>query len=171
MHLQLRQTLFSKWASHITHTPVPTCRSSGCIWNNKENKFYKDTNPTLQSVIVLSWPFLEMDLKLPIKKKKTRRCVWQLKPAELSAKLRTHTIQVSCLNKHQAHIILVGTYSGLIINCTGLWIKGSGFEPWLENCSIVFLGKTLGGGGGEGGPLGIFWVGMCCPGLQIGTPF
>ena len=22
-----------------------------------------------------------------------------------------------------------------------------------------------------GGHLGIFWVGMCCPGLQIGTPF
>ena len=24
---------------------------------------------------------------------------------------------------------------------------------------------------GEGGHLGIFWVGMCRPGLQIGTPF
>ena len=23
----------------------------------------------------------------------------------------------------------------------------------------------------RGGHLGIFWVGMCCPGLQIGTPF
>ena len=27
------------------------------------------------------------------------------------------------------------------------------------------------GGGGGVGHLGIFWVGMCCPGLQIGTPF
>ena len=26
-------------------------------------------------------------------------------------------------------------------------------------------------GGGEGGHLGIFWVCMCRPGLQIGTPF
>ena len=26
-------------------------------------------------------------------------------------------------------------------------------------------------GVGGGGHLGIFWVGMCCPGLQIGTPF
>ena len=26
-------------------------------------------------------------------------------------------------------------------------------------------------GGGGGGHLGIFWVGMCRPGLQIGTPF
>ena len=25
--------------------------------------------------------------------------------------------------------------------------------------------------GGGGGHLGIFWVGMCRPGLQIGTPF
>ena len=28
-----------------------------------------------------------------------------------------------------------------------------------------------GPGGGGGGHLGIFWVGMCRPGLQIGTPF
>ena len=27
------------------------------------------------------------------------------------------------------------------------------------------------GGGSGGGHLGIFWVGMCRPGLQIGTPF
>ena len=25
--------------------------------------------------------------------------------------------------------------------------------------------------GGRGGHLGVFWVGMCRPGLQIGTPF
>ena len=41
-----------------------------------------------------------------------------------------------------------------------------------------FSGETSGsaleggrGGGGAGGHLGIFWVGMCRPGLQIGTPF
>ena len=28
-----------------------------------------------------------------------------------------------------------------------------------------------GGGGGGGGHLGIFWMDMCRPGLQIGTPF
>ena len=30
---------------------------------------------------------------------------------------------------------------------------------------------TRGGGGGGGGYSGIFWVGMCRPGLQIWTPF
>ena len=30
--------------------------------------------------------------------------------------------------------------------------------------------KDSRGGGGGGGPLGIFWVGMCCPGLQIAPP-
>ena len=33
-------------------------------------------------------------------------------------------------------------------------------------------GTVAGGaGGGAGGALGYFWVGMCRPGLQIGTPF
>ena len=30
---------------------------------------------------------------------------------------------------------------------------------------------TSGPGRGGGGHLGIFWEGMCRPGLQIGTPF
>ena len=34
---------------------------------------------------------------------------------------------------------------------------------------IAFLIYFLAPGGG--GHLGIFWVGMCRPGLQIGTPF
>ena len=34
-------------------------------------------------------------------------------------------------------------------------------------CDIKVCHKIPGGGG----HLGIFWVGMCRPGLQIGTPF
>ena len=34
-------------------------------------------------------------------------------------------------------------------------------------CVCVFLFAR----GGGGGHLGIFWVGVCRPGLQIGTPF
>ena len=36
---------------------------------------------------------------------------------------------------------------------------GLKFNPWLA---------LIPGGGGH---LGIFWVGICRPGLQIGTPF
>ena len=32
----------------------------------------------------------------------------------------------------------------------------------------VLMQMEISGGGGH---LGIFWVGMCCPVLQIGTPF
>ena len=35
----------------------------------------------------------------------------------------------------------------------------------LDSLAIIPLG------GGGVGHLGIFWVGMCRPGLQIGTPF
>ena len=35
--------------------------------------------------------------------------------------------------------------------------------------SIKWVHETRGGGGG--GHLGIFWVGMCPPGPQIGPPF
>ena len=47
-----------------------------------------------------------------------------------------------------------------------------------ENLNVVIrvqkvkqLGLTRPRGGGGGGHLGIFWVGMCRPGIQIGTPF
>ena len=33
------------------------------------------------------------------------------------------------------------------------------------------LSLSLSHARGGGGHLGIFWVGMCCPGLQIGNPF
>ena len=33
-------------------------------------------------------------------------------------------------------------------------------------CSLQLVRPNPGGG-----HLGIFWVGMCCPGLQIGIPF
>ena len=36
---------------------------------------------------------------------------------------------------------------------------------------IVVLDQTVRSFVYPGTPLGIFWVGMCCPGLQIGTPF
>ena len=34
-----------------------------------------------------------------------------------------------------------------------------------------FASSSPRGGRGGGGHLDIFWVGMCRPGLQIGTPF
>ena len=36
----------------------------------------------------------------------------------------------------------------------------------LERIPLTVYIKSPGGG-----PLGIFWVGMCRPGIQIGTPF
>ena len=39
--------------------------------------------------------------------------------------------------------------------------------PTASNFPRIEGGKIPGGGG----HLGIFWVGMCRPGLQIGTPF
>ena len=42
-------------------------------------------------------------------------------------------------------------------------------NPFLTNRAIVCL-LTRGPGGG-GGHLGVFWVGMCHPELQIGTPY
>ena len=42
-------------------------------------------------------------------------------------------------------------------------------EEW-SNQKFVGSGLQVDGPGG-GGHLGIFWVGICRPGLQIGTPF
>ena len=42
---------------------------------------------------------------------------------------------------------------------------------FLNNANISSLGYLIVVPWGGGGPLGIFWVGMCLPGLQIGTPF
>ena len=40
----------------------------------------------------------------------------------------------------------------------------------LKKIELTFkLQRTANSGGG--GPLGIFWVGMCRPGFQIGAPF
>ena len=41
-------------------------------------------------------------------------------------------------------------------------------NPSFESTSVFPALHTPGGGGGH---LGIFWVGMCRPGIQIGTPF
>ena len=43
-------------------------------------------------------------------------------------------------------------------------------KPFLRLVSSVCVFSFLPGEGG-GGHLGIFWVGVCRPGLQIGTPF
>ena len=40
-------------------------------------------------------------------------------------------------------------------------------EMYYEYCPFVLYKYTHPGGG----HLGIFWVGMCRPGLQIGSPF
>ena len=53
------------------------------------------------------------------------------------------------------------------------------YDP-LKKDNLVFMSPTVclqnlelqeGGWKARGGHLGIFWVGMCRPGLQIGTPF
>ena len=44
------------------------------------------------------------------------------------------------------------------------------WKQFLRLVSSVCVFSFLPGEGG-GGPLGIFWVGVCRPGLQIGTPF
>ena len=38
-------------------------------------------------------------------------------------------------------------------------------------CERLVCATFYPGGGGGGGHLAVFWVGMCRPGLQIGTPF
>ena len=43
-------------------------------------------------------------------------------------------------------------------------------ETQSSNVNLSELNRVLSPRGG-GGHLGIFWVGMCRPGLQIGTPF
>ena len=40
----------------------------------------------------------------------------------------------------------------------------------MTKCLLHFFRRKYVSGGG-GRHLGIFWVGMCRPGLQIGTPF
>ena len=42
---------------------------------------------------------------------------------------------------------------------------------FLHACHFILLHGELSSRGGEGGHLGIFWLGMCRLGLQIGTPF
>ena len=42
------------------------------------------------------------------------------------------------------------------------------FKPASEEANLVWAWPPGEGGGGH---LGTFWVGMCPPGLQIGTPF
>ena len=44
--------------------------------------------------------------------------------------------------------------------------RGNFFDIFILNSTGAFYVWLK-----PGGHLGIFWVGMCCPGLQIGTPF
>ena len=52
---------------------------------------------------------------------------------------------------------------------SGSW--STWFLVKLEFGILVFEEKGKAPGRGGGGQLGIFWVGMCRPGLQIGTLF
>ena len=49
-----------------------------------------------------------------------------------------------------------------------LWDIDKANHFWQEN---FLLGEVQGQHTGALKALGIFWVGMCRPGLQIGTPF
>ena len=42
---------------------------------------------------------------------------------------------------------------------------------WIILFKLARLLVTHNGGTPRGGHLGIFWAGMCRPGLEIGTPF
>ena len=53
-----------------------------------------------------------------------------------------------------------------LILCNLLWQQNPDAE--IKIFTKILLYTTPGGGGGH---LGIFWVGMCRLGLQIGTPF
>ena len=60
--------------------------------------------------------------------------------------------------------------------CLGICISTQVIDVTEEPRMPLKIGKpkarhTSRGGGGGGGHLGIFWAGMCRPGLQIGTPF
>ena len=51
--------------------------------------------------------------------------------------------------------------------------KGGARAPrlFLDQNEARRTEKSFGEAGPRGGHLGIFWVGMCRPGLQISTPF
>ena len=49
--------------------------------------------------------------------------------------------------------------------------RHKGIREKSRKCQKNYVGAPGGGGGGGGGYSGIFWVGMCRPGLQIWTPF
>ena len=57
-----------------------------------------------------------------------------------------------------------------------VWAQARGLPSWpgkVVDASEVGKGRPDDGKvtPGGGGHLGVFWVGMCHPGLQIGTPF
>ena len=83
---------------------------------------------------------------------------------------------ISCFRFELEHKLAVCVSLPENTNTVNLCFLGRKKEKWRmdgqEDVACCLFPREAGWGwGGGGGPLGIFWMDMCRPGLQIGTLF
>ena len=82
---------------------------------------------------------------------------------------------ISCFRFELEHKLAVCVSLPENTNTVNLCFLGRKKEKWRmdgqEDVACCLFPREAGWGGGGGGHLGIFWMDMCRPGLQIGTPF